>query len=275
MSERKKNKMTLIKEIVGLSCVVIFAIYVNRVLVFYGFKRDPNLTHREMAIEHLTCQRVDPLTEEHWQYGDGLNVRGMYVGEDLIFLTSDDKIIMVDLTEDLTDYQLPLFEATKLLEYEEEPNFGAISGYQSKDGRLIIYVYSVETKSVEKFEYNSGLNVLMWQKSFTSDSMHSVTGLHVIAEDNFYYTMSHYFPAESWLRSAEEMSMLKLGAIGLCKSGVNAQCRQISENELASPFDLISKKIFDEERQISRHFLYVSQSTSNEVAMYEIEFDFR
>ena len=71
------------------------------------------------------------------------------------------------------------------------------------------------------------------------------------------------------------MSMLKLGAIGLCKSGVNAQCRQISDNELASPFDLISKKIFDEERQISRHFLYVSQSTSNEVAMYEIEFDFR
>ena len=69
--------------------------------------------------------------------------------------------------------------------------------------------------------------------------------------------------------------MLRLGAIGLCKSGVNAECKRITEMELAAPSGLIGKKIFDEERQISRHFLYATQYASNEVAMYEIEFDFR
>ena len=127
--------MTLLKEILGLSCVVVFAIYINRVLTFYGFKRDPAITHKEMAIEELNCEIIDPFTEENWQYENGLKVSGMYVGEDLMFFTTSNigSIFMVDLTEDLTDYNLPLFEETKMLEYEGEKSFGAISGFQRKE----------------------------------------------------------------------------------------------------------------------------------------------
>ena len=124
--------MTLLKEIFGLTCVVVFAVYINRVLTFYGFKRDPAITHKEMAIEGLNCEIIDPFGEENWQYENGLKVSGMYVGEDLMFFTTSNigSIFMVDLTEDLTDYNLPLFEETKLLEYEREKTFGAISGFQ-------------------------------------------------------------------------------------------------------------------------------------------------
>ena len=175
--------MTLLKETLGLACVITLAIYVNRVLMFYGFKRDPNLTHREMAIDSLTCQLVNPLDEEHWAHGeDGLRVKGMYVGEDLIFISHRDTIIMVDLTEDLSEYTLPLFEPIKMLQLEGDAEFGAIDGYQSKDGRLIIYVYNLATRSIEKFEYNSGLNVLTWQKSFTADSMHDVRYVKTVFE---------------------------------------------------------------------------------------------
>ena len=69
--------------------------------------------------------------------------------------------------------------------------------------------------------------------------------------------------------------MLRLGAIGLCKSGVNAECKRITELELAAPSGLIGKKIFDEAKFVTRHFLYATQYASNEVAMYEIEFDYR
>ena len=105
--------------------------------------------------------------------------------------------------------------------------------------------------------------------------MHDVTDIHIIAEDNFYYTIEYYFPKTSLFRKLEEISFLKLGAIGLCKSGVAASCKQISGNELAAPQGLISRKIFDQEKQINRHFLWVSEGLSNQVVMYEVEFDYR
>ena len=43
--------MTLAKEIFGLITVITLAIFLNRILTFYGFKRDPHFLYMEIPIQ--------------------------------------------------------------------------------------------------------------------------------------------------------------------------------------------------------------------------------
>jgi len=104
--------MTLAKELFGLSAIIVLAIYVNRLLVINGFKRDPHSSDKEMPIENQNCQFVDFDPDDEAR----ISVRDIFVTEDLAFLTTAERetVLMFDLTEDLTDYDLPLFESTKV-----------------------------------------------------------------------------------------------------------------------------------------------------------------
>ena len=104
--------MTLAKELFGLSAIIVLAIYVNRLLIINGFKRDPHSSDKEMPIENQNCQFVDFDPDDDAR----ISVRDIFVTEDLAFLTTAERetVLMFDLTEDLTDYDLPLFESTKV-----------------------------------------------------------------------------------------------------------------------------------------------------------------
>ena len=104
--------MTLAKELIGLSAIVMFAVYVNRLLIINGFKRDPHSSDKEMPIDNQNCQLLYFDSDDDARK----SVRDIFVGEDLAFMTTAERetILMFDLTEDLTDYDLPLFEQTKV-----------------------------------------------------------------------------------------------------------------------------------------------------------------
>ena len=104
--------MSLAKELFGLSAIIVLAIYVNRLLIINGFKRDPHSTDKEMPIENQSCQFVEFDSDDEGR----VSVRDIFVTEDLAFMTAAERetILMFDLTEDLTDYDLPLFESTKV-----------------------------------------------------------------------------------------------------------------------------------------------------------------
>ena len=208
--------MTLAKELFGLSAIIVLAIYVNRLLIINGFKRDPHSSDKEMPIENQNCQFVDFDPDDEAR----ISVKDIFVTEDLAFLTTAERetVLMFDLTEDLTDYDLPLFESTKvsrdlpaieqgspdrilktdfkLMDYKPLGiDFGAIDGFQSDDGRLLIYVFNIATNSIEKFEYNSGLNVLKFKKTFVSDLMVNVNDIHAVGEDLIYFSIGQQFPS--------------------------------------------------------------------------------
>ena len=70
----------------------------------------------------------------------------------------------------------------------------------------------------------------------------------------------------------ETYSLLRLGNIGLCK---DSECKIVSDPELANPSGMISKVIFDGDKQLTRTFLFVSQIDLNAIALYEVEYDHR
>ena len=104
--------MSLAKELFGLSAIIVLAIYVNRLLIINGFKRDPHSTDKEMPLENQSCQFVEFDSDDEGR----VSVRDIFVTEDLAFMTTAERetVLMFDLTEDLTDYDLPLFESTKV-----------------------------------------------------------------------------------------------------------------------------------------------------------------
>ena len=77
---------------------------------------------------------------------------------------------------------------------------------------------------------------------------------------------------ESILGKLESYSLLRLGSIGLCKE---SECKIVSDLELANPSGMISKVIFDGDKQLTRTFLFVSQINLNAIALYEVEYDHR
>ena len=89
-----------------------------------------------------------------------------------------------------TDYSTDF----KLIDYKPLGiDFGAIDGFQSDDGRLLIYVFNIATNSIEKFEYNSGLNVLKFKKTFVTDLMINVNDIHAVGEDLIYFSIGQQF----------------------------------------------------------------------------------
>ena len=65
--------------------------------------------------------------------------------------------------------------------------------------------------------------------------------------------------------------MIGLGTINLCKKG---ECHEVSA-QLMNPSGLISRKIFKTDDQQTHNFLFVTQKYTDQVAVYEIEYDHR
>ena len=88
-------------------------------------------------------------------------------------------------------------------------DFGAIDGFQSDDGRLLIYAFNIATNSIEKFEYNSGLNVLKFKKTFVSDLMINVNDIHAVGEDLIYFSIGQQFPSGRVLKRCSKAQPIR------------------------------------------------------------------
>ena len=71
--------MTLAEECLGLGAVIVFAIWLNRIITIYGFKRDPNFTHFEMPLDQQECEFI---------YSEDDQIAGLIVND--IFVTNED-----------------------------------------------------------------------------------------------------------------------------------------------------------------------------------------
>ena len=148
-----------------------------------------------------------------------------------------------------------------------------VTTFEPGDGRILVYVVNHGSKfeKLEKFEYHVEKNEMKWIKQFKHDSIYSLNDIHMISEDEFYFTNDQYFGIKNYfLRWLEYRFLLRFGSIGYCK---HQKCQLATNLNLGYPNGL-TVRIVDRENDemVNKRQLLVTESRANRISVYDIDY---